>query len=70
MDVRKQCGIMVILATTFHHRTHLCRVTKGSDDVATILFLVYPYKWVLFFQKCLRKLKQNIVTAFFSTFTN
>jgi len=49
MDVRKQCGIMVILATTFHHKTHLCRVTKGSDDVATILFLVYPYKWVLFF---------------------
>jgi len=69
MDVRKQCEIMVILATTFHHKTHLCRDTKGSDEVATILFLVYPYKWV-FLQKCLRKLKQNIVTAFFSTFTN
>jgi len=64
MDVRKQSGIMVILATTFHHRTHLCRVIKGSVDVATILFLVYPYKWVLFFAEMFEKIKTKHCDSF------
>jgi len=64
MDVRKQYGIMVILATTFHHKTHLCRVTKGSDDVATILFLVYPYKWDSFFSEMFEKIKTKHCDSF------